>query len=107
MEGSNLAPDNPLHSNAGAIVVLQRKGRTFVKSLKNPRLAESLEGVAFSSRWEISWSFAMSSRSANCGFFMVNDGLLRKILASGISTFQAYAIAVKGGGSEIVAGQRA
>ena len=48
MEGSNLAADNPLHSNAGAIVVLQRKGQTFVKTQKIP-VGRIPEGVAFTS----------------------------------------------------------
>jgi DNA-binding beta-propeller fold protein YncE len=48
MEGSNLAADNPNHSNAGAIVVLQRKGQTYVKSQTIP-VGRIPEGVAFTS----------------------------------------------------------
>ncbi len=46
MEGSNLASDNPFHSSAGAIELLERKGNTFAAKQHIP-IGRIPEGVAF------------------------------------------------------------
>lgn len=46
MDGSNLGPANPLHTSAGAVEILQRRGRTFVRT--QHIVVEAIpEGVAF------------------------------------------------------------
>jgi DNA-binding beta-propeller fold protein YncE len=46
MEGSNTAADNPIHSGAGAVVILERTGRSFAVVQKIP-VGRIPEGVAF------------------------------------------------------------
>jgi DNA-binding beta-propeller fold protein YncE len=46
MDGCNLPAGHPLHSKAGAVVILQRRGNTFVKQSRIPTGAIP-EGVAF------------------------------------------------------------
>lgn len=46
MEGSNTDASNPIHSNAGAVVILQRKDRTYIKTQRLP-IGRIPEGVAF------------------------------------------------------------
>jgi DNA-binding beta-propeller fold protein YncE len=48
MEGSNLGTDNPFHSSAGAVELLERKGKTFVARQHIP-IGRIPEGVAFTS----------------------------------------------------------
>ncbi len=48
MEGSNLPVSDPLHSRAGRLVVLARKGRTFRIASEHP-IGRIPEGVAFTS----------------------------------------------------------
>jgi DNA-binding beta-propeller fold protein YncE len=45
-DGSNLGADNPLHSSAGAVVLLERNGLTFVNKQRVP-IGRIPEGVAF------------------------------------------------------------
>lgn len=46
MEGSNTDVSNPIHSKAGAVVILQRKDRTYIKTQRLP-IGRIPEGVAF------------------------------------------------------------
>ena len=46
MDGCNLPADHPSHSQSGAVVILQRRGNTFVKQSRMPTGAIP-EGVAF------------------------------------------------------------
>ena len=46
MDGCNLPADHPSHSNAGALVILERRGNTFVKQNRWP-VGSTPEGVAF------------------------------------------------------------
>jgi DNA-binding beta-propeller fold protein YncE len=48
MEGSNLAVDNPFHSSAGGIELLERRGNTFV-ARQHVTVGRIPEGVAFAS----------------------------------------------------------
>ena len=48
IEGSNQAKDDPRHSDAGALVILTRKDRSFVKTQRLP-VGRIPEGVAFTS----------------------------------------------------------
>jgi DNA-binding beta-propeller fold protein YncE len=48
MDGSNLAPSDPNRTTAGALVILERRGRTFVQSQRLP-VGSIPEGVAFTS----------------------------------------------------------
>jgi DNA-binding beta-propeller fold protein YncE len=46
MDGSNVAPENPIHTSAGALVIMKRSGRTFVKT-QRLTVGRIPEGVAF------------------------------------------------------------
>lgn len=46
MDGSNLGPDNPLHADPAAVVLLERRGRTFARVQRVP-VGRITEGVAF------------------------------------------------------------
>jgi DNA-binding beta-propeller fold protein YncE len=48
MDGSNLAPSDPNHTKAGALVILERRGRSFAQSQRLP-VGRIPEGVAFTS----------------------------------------------------------
>jgi len=48
MDGSNTGPQDPIHSSAGALVILKRHDRTFAKTQRLP-VGRIPEGVAFTS----------------------------------------------------------
>jgi len=48
MEGSNLAADHPQHTEAGLLVILERRGKTFRRLSEHP-IGRIPEGVAFTS----------------------------------------------------------
>jgi hypothetical protein len=96
IEGSNQAKTDPRHSEAGALVMLMRKGRSFVKTQRLP-VGRIPEGVAFTSDGK--YLVVQCNPDRELRIFQVSNGLVedtgRRIKVPGMPASLRAAPAVR------------